>query len=123
METVGSHSSVLPNFVESGVLKRNSCGEVEYDFGPEAHFVSLCDLQNIKQKKSKHQLDDTPQHGARRKRPLTVINPKVKIKTSIKQIDFFQFVCMLYSNAVIFVSWFWDSFFHDKLNSSKRLKM
>lgn len=71
METVGSHSSVLPNFVESGVLKRNSCGEVEYDFGPEAHFVSLCDLPNIKQKKSKRQLDDTPQHGARRKRPLT----------------------------------------------------
>ena len=42
---------MLPNFVASGILKKNSSGEVEYDFGPEAHFLSLGDLPDMKQKK------------------------------------------------------------------------
>ena len=38
METVGSHDSLLPNFVRNGILKENSGGEKEYDLGPDAHF-------------------------------------------------------------------------------------
>ena len=71
METVGSHDSVLPNFVGSGILKRNSGGDVEYYFGPDAHFHSVGDLPEYRQRKSKRMLDDTPQHGARRKKLLT----------------------------------------------------
>ena len=77
IETVVNHDSVLPNFIESGILKRNSGGEIEYDFDPEAHFGSLCDLPEFRRRKTKRMLDDTPQHGARRKKLLTS-TPKSK---------------------------------------------
>ena len=76
-QLIGKHDSILPDFTKHGVLKRNSSGEVEFDFGPEAQFLSFGDLPEVTRRKQKRSLDDTPQRGARRKRPFTS-TPKLK---------------------------------------------
>lgn len=81
LETAGDHSACLPDFLSCSCLQKNSCGEIEYNFGPDAHFTSFKDLPDqtlIKRpatkkdsKDNKRQSDSTPQKGTRRKRQLT----------------------------------------------------
>ena len=76
LETAGNHAACLPSFLSTSCLQKNSCGEIEYNFGPDAHFATINDLPDqtlVKKPKkvSKRQLDSTPQRGTRRKRPLT----------------------------------------------------
>ena len=48
-------------------------GHIEYDFGPDAHFSSIETLPVVSEmvESKKRGNEDTPQAGARRKRPLT----------------------------------------------------
>ena len=76
LETAGNHAACLPSFLSTSCLQKNSCGEIEYNFGPDAHFATINDLPDqtlVKKPKkvSKRQSDSTPQRGTRRKRPLT----------------------------------------------------
>ena len=70
--TAGCHEKELPDFLSKGCLvKRDGC--IEYDFGPEAHFSSTDSLPVVSQSETanKRVNENTPQAGARRKRPLT----------------------------------------------------
>ena len=72
--TVGSHESLQPEFLSKNCLKKIE-GKVEYDFGPDVHFVSTDSLPEMPVKEtsraSKRSQDVTPQKGARRKQPKT----------------------------------------------------
>ena len=75
LETAGIHDEPLPNFLESGCLTKSEAGEIEYDFGPDAHFESINDLpdmSSLPQRKLKRQrVGTTPRSGERQKRVLT----------------------------------------------------
>ena len=78
LETAGHHSAFLPAFLGTSCLQKNSSGEIEYNFGPDAHFKTFKDLpdhnlikRSTSKKEKKRQPKSTPQRGARRKRPLT----------------------------------------------------
>ena len=72
--TVGSHASPQPKFLSKNCLKKTD-GTVEYDFGPDAYFVSIDSLPTLPFKKTsnaqKRSMYVTPQKGARRKQPKT----------------------------------------------------
>ena len=44
LQTAGGHEHKLPNFLSRDCLRKNASGEIEYDFGPDAHFSRLADL-------------------------------------------------------------------------------
>ena len=78
LETAGYHSACLPTFLSTLCLQKNSCGEIEYNFGPDAQFTNFKDLPDhnlikrpTSRKNRKRQPDSTPQRGTRRKRLLT----------------------------------------------------
>lgn len=60
----GDSGADLPDFLSKECLKRTDDGEIEYDFGPEAH-MTLSFPSNKRQNQS------TPQKGQRKKRQLT----------------------------------------------------
>ena len=70
--TAGYCDSELPDFLSKNCLTKVD-DQIEYDFGPDAHFVSVDSLPAVTKtiRTSKRAQEDTPQHGARRKRPLT----------------------------------------------------
>ena len=68
----GFHEKELPDFLSKGCLVKKD-GHIEYDFGPDAHFLSIDTLPVVSEmeESKKRGNEDTPQAGARRKRPLT----------------------------------------------------
>lgn len=64
--TAGDSGAKLPDFLSRECLKRTENGDIEYDFGPDAHVLSVLDVQS-----EKRQSDHTPQKGRRKKRMLT----------------------------------------------------
>ena len=82
VQTIGNHDTELPAILSCGCLVKNSSGEIEYDFGEESNFKCFKDLLSVPvsvnvTKKSKRNIDDTPQRGANRKKFLTS-TPKSK---------------------------------------------
>ena len=74
LETAGIHDKPLPNFLESGILIKTEDGEVEYFFGPDAHFDSISELPDMSllpERKKRQRTNITPRSGDRRKRLLT----------------------------------------------------
>ena len=74
LETAGIHDKPLPNFLESGCLIKTVDGEVEYFFGPDAHFDSISELPDMSvlpERKKRQRTNITPRSGDRRKRLLT----------------------------------------------------
>lgn len=79
LETAGNHSIEMPDFLGPGCLVKNNTGEIEYNFGPHAHFESFVDLPvTVSTKGKKRSHATTPQHGARRKRHFMASTPKRK---------------------------------------------
>ncbi|MEW8546925.1 MAG: hypothetical protein AB2693_25705 [Candidatus Thiodiazotropha sp.] len=70
--TAGVHEKELPDFLSKSCFKKQD-GDIEFDFGEDAHFVSIDRLPVVEafSSRSKRTNEDTPQAGARRKRPLT----------------------------------------------------
>ena len=72
--TEGSHASPQPKFLSKNCLMKTD-GTVEYDFGPDAYFVSMDSLRTLPPKKTsnaqKRSMYVIPQKGARRKQPKT----------------------------------------------------
>lgn len=68
----GFHEKDLPDFLSKGCLVKKD-GHVEYDFGPDSHFLSLETLPVLSEMEEtkKRGNEKTPQAGERRKRPLT----------------------------------------------------
>ena len=72
LETAGHHSTCLPAFLSTSCLQKNSSGEIEYNFGPNAHFKTFKDLPDhnlikrpTSKKENKRKSEYTPQRGAR----------------------------------------------------------
>lgn len=74
MLTAGISQAPLPDFLASGCLKRTISGDIEYDFGSEAHVeqVDMPAPANAGKRRAAH----TPQKGRRRKIPLVTSTPK-----------------------------------------------
>ena len=74
LETAGIHDAPLPNFLNCGCLTKTAAGEIEYDFGPDAHFESISDLpdmSSLPERKKRQRIGNTPRSGDRRKRVMT----------------------------------------------------
>ncbi|KAH3862616.1 hypothetical protein DPMN_025586 [Dreissena polymorpha] len=68
VEGTSTHNASLPNFLVSSCLQENNSGEIEYNFGSDAHFDHLEQLPVIpSRKENKMMLDTTPQKGGRKK--------------------------------------------------------
>ena len=70
LETAGNHSACLPAFLSRPCLQKNSCGEIEYNFGLDARFKTFKDLPDhnlvkkpSSKKASKRQPESMPQRG------------------------------------------------------------